>query len=30
MNGDPNKAGYAVPIAVERAEDLDGPSLNLE
>ena len=27
---DPNKAGYAVLIAVERAEDLDGAPLNLE
>lgn len=27
---DPNKAGYAVLIEVERAEDLDGQPLNLE
>ena len=27
---DPNKAGFAVLIAVERAEDLDGAPLNLE
>jgi hypothetical protein len=27
---DPNKAGFAVLIAVERAEDLDGQSLTLE
>jgi len=29
-NRDPNKAGYAVLIAIERAEDLDGAPLNLE
>ena len=27
---DPNKAGYAVLIAIERAEDLDGAPLNLD
>ena len=27
---DPNKAGYAVLIKIERAEDLDGAPLNLE
>ena len=27
---DPNKAGYAVLIRIERAEDLDGAPLNLE
>ena len=27
---DPNKAGYAVLIEIERAEDLDGEPLKLE